>query len=63
MEQFLSNPGLPHLAENVFWNLDVNDLKICAQINQTCKQMLQNMEKNREKLWEINKKGICLMKI
>ena len=41
MEQFLSNPGLQHLAENVFWNLDVNDLKICAQINQTCKQILK----------------------
>ena len=42
MEKIVSNPGLQHLAEKVFWNLDVEDLKICAQINQTCKQILQN---------------------
>ena len=38
----MSNPGLQHLAEKVFWNLDVEDLKICAQINQSCEQILQN---------------------
>ena len=42
MEKILSNPGLQHLAEKVFWILDVEDLKICAQINQSCKQILQN---------------------
>ena len=42
MEKFFSNPGLQHLAEKVFWNLDVENLKICAQINQSCKQILQN---------------------
>ena len=42
METIINNPGLQHLAENVFWNLDVEDLKICAQINQSCKQILQN---------------------
>ena len=42
MEKIISNPGLQHLAEKVFWNLDVEDLKICAQINQSCKQILQN---------------------
>ena len=41
MEKIISNPGLQHLAEKVFWNLDVEDLKICAQINQSCKQILQ----------------------
>ena len=41
MEKIFSNPGLQHLAEKVFWNLDVEDLKICAQINQSCKQILQ----------------------
>ena len=29
-------------AEKVFWNLDVEDLKICAKINKSCKQILQN---------------------
>ena len=42
MEKIIKKPGLQHLAEEVFWNLDVEDLKICAQINQSCKQILQN---------------------
>ena len=42
MENIIINPGLQHLAEKVFWNLDVEDLKICTQINQSCKQILQN---------------------
>ena len=42
METIITNPGLQHLAEIVFWNLAVGDLKIFAQINQTCKQILQN---------------------
>ena len=42
MEKIIKNPGLQHLAEKVFWNLDIEDLKICAQINQSCKQILQN---------------------
>ena len=42
MEKIINNTGLQHLAENVFWNLDVEALKICAQINQSCKQILQN---------------------
>ena len=41
MENILNNPGLKHLAEIFFWNLDVEELKICAQINQSCKQILQ----------------------
>ena len=42
MENIINNPGLQHLVEKVFWNLDVEDLKICAQINQSCKQILTN---------------------
>ena len=42
MEKIINNPGLQHLAEKVFWNLDCEDLKICAQINQSCKQILEN---------------------
>ena len=42
MEEIFTNPGLQHLAENVFWNLDAEDLKNCAHINQSCKQILQN---------------------
>ena len=42
MDTIIPNPGLHHLVEKVFWNLDVENLKICAQINQSCKQILQN---------------------
>ena len=42
MEKIVSNPGLQHLAEKVFLNLDVEDLKICGQINQSCKQILED---------------------
>ena len=41
MDKITINPGLQHLAEKVFWDLDVDDLKICAQINLSCKQILQ----------------------
>ena len=41
MDTIISNPGLHHLVEKVFWNLDVEDLKKCAQINKSCKQILQ----------------------
>ena len=42
METIISNPGLHHLVEKVFWNLDGEDLRICAQINQSSKQILQH---------------------
>ena len=42
MEAFVTNPGLQHLAEKVFFNLNVEDMKICAEINQSCKQILEN---------------------
>ena len=42
METIIRNPGLYHLAEKVFWNLDFESLKICAQINSSCDQILQN---------------------
>ena len=42
MEKIIINPGLQHLAEEIFLNLDTEDLKICTQINQPCKQILEN---------------------
>ena len=42
METIINNPGLQHLAEDVFWNLGVEDLNMCAQINQSCKQILED---------------------
>ncbi len=61
MEKIISNPGLQHLAEKVFWNLDVEDLKICGKINQSCKKILEdamfwlgkfgNLSKENKKDW------------
>ena len=42
MENMINNPGIQHLAENIFLNLDVKCLKICLQINQSCKQILES---------------------
>ena len=42
MEQFLENPGLVHLAENIFNNLNDADVEICRNINQTSKDILDN---------------------
>ena len=57
MEKIIKNPGLQHLVEEVFWNLDVEDLKICAQINQSCKQILQNPVFCLGKLKHLSKKN------
>ena len=42
MEIIITNPGLQHLAEKILWNLDVEHLKICGLINQSCQQILAN---------------------
>ena len=42
MEKIINNPGFQHLAENLFLNLDQEYLEICAMINQSCKQILDN---------------------
>ena len=40
---FINNPGLQHLAEEIFWNLDlIKALENCQQINQSSKMILQN---------------------
>ena len=42
MEKILNNPGLQHLAENLFLNLSSADLKKCLLINQFTNQILEN---------------------
>ena len=42
MESIINNPGLQHLAEIFFLNLDTDHLKICKLINLSCKQILEN---------------------
>ena len=56
MEKIVNNPGLQHLAETVFWNLDIEDLKICAQINLSCKH-LQNPIFSLRKFEHLTKKN------
>ena len=40
MENIINIPGLQHLAEKVFLNLEHKDLKVCGKINQSSKQIL-----------------------
>ena len=37
LEKILNNPGLVHLAENIFGNLP--DVEVCLHINQSSKQI------------------------
>ena len=39
-EKILNNPGLQHLAENIFDNLKFEDLVVCREISQSSKQIL-----------------------
>ena len=57
MEKIVSNPGLQHLAEEVFWNLDIQDLNTCTQINQSCKQILENPEFWLKKFRSLSRKN------
>ena len=42
MENIINNPGLHHLAENIFLNLGPKDLEECRLINKTSTQILDN---------------------
>ena len=42
LEKILNNPGLVHLAENIFGNLADEDAEICRDINRSSKQILDN---------------------
>ena len=56
MENVINNPGLQHLAENIFLNLSYEDLKKCRMINQSASQILDNLFNNMEKI--INNPGL-----
>ena len=38
----MNTPGLVHLAENIFNNLDHDSVKVCQGINQSSKQILDD---------------------
>ena len=42
MEKIIKNPGLQHLAEDIFLNLNYSDLNKCQLINQSTSQILDN---------------------
>ena len=42
MEQFFTNPGLVHIGEKIFQNLDYQSLVICQNVCQTWKIILEN---------------------
>ena len=44
MEQFFTNPGLVHIGENIFQNLDYQSLVTCQNVCQTWKIILKNPE-------------------
>ena len=39
-ESIFNNPGLQHIAENIFGNLNYEDLEVCRTVNQSCKKIL-----------------------
>ena len=57
LEKILNNPGFQHLAENIFWNLDYEDLKICREINSSSKRILDNPHRfPQQEIWFVLKK-------
>ena len=42
LEKILNNPGLVHLAENIFDNLDYEVIMVCQDINHSSQQILGN---------------------
>ena len=42
MNQIIQNPGLQHITENIFLNLDFDDLLSCQLINESCNELLKN---------------------
>ena len=42
LEKILDSPGLYHLAENIFGNLNVEDLEVSREINKSSKQIIDD---------------------
>ena len=42
MDQFINNPGLQHITENILLNLDFKDLQVCLSANKNFGQILAN---------------------
>ena len=44
LENFINNPGLQHLAENIFSHLNYKDLDACQLVNRSCRSILGNLK-------------------
>ena len=42
LEEIINSPGLQHIVEEIFLNLDFEDIQACAQINIPCKKVIEN---------------------
>ena len=42
LENLINNPGFLHLAKGIFYELDIDSLEVCQNINQASKQILVN---------------------
>ena len=42
LDNFIKNPGLQHLAKEIFWNLNSATLEICQKINQSSSKILED---------------------
>ena len=60
LETILKNSGLVNLAENIFLNLETEDLEVCEEINQSSKQILEDPS---FWLWKLMLKGLPEEKI
>ena len=42
MEEIINSPGLQHIAEEIFLNLDFKGIMTCKLINDSCKEIVDN---------------------
>ena len=60
MEKILSSSGLQHIAENIFFNLDVEHLQICGILNGYSKQILDSRMFQDAMYWVRKYEGLSL---
>ena len=59
-ETILNNPGLQHLAENIFFNLDVEHLQLFGLLNQSSRQILEGRMFQDPMFWLQKFEGISI---
>ena len=62
MLNILNNPGLQHLVENIFFNLDVEHLQICGHLNQSSKLIFDGPMFQDPMYWLKQFKGLSIEK-